>query len=113
MEWVSSPEDLLELLEQGDPDQRILAAILLGHSAGLLSPEGREAVVAGLIARLADPEMNQYDYGASQADDTDVVFVADAAAAALVGLAYAGSPADVFRTARAAGRPVLEGRVAS
>lgn len=111
MEWVSSPEDLLELLGQGDPDQRIMAATLLGYSADLLSPEGREAVVAGLLALLADPEMNQYDYGASQSDESDVVFVADAAAAALVGLGYAASPEDVFRTARAAGWPVVEGRV--
>ena len=70
-------------------------------------------MAAGLLALLADSESNQYDYGGSQSDEADAESVADAAAVALVRLGYAASPAEVFRKAQAAGRPVIANRVKS
>jgi glucose-1-phosphate thymidylyltransferase len=103
MEWVSAPEDLLDVLHDTDPDKRIVAALLLGRTGHLLSHEGKQAVISELIHLLSDTACNQYDYGGFQSDEEDAVFVSNSAATALSSLGYENDVSAVFKKARSDG----------
>jgi glucose-1-phosphate thymidylyltransferase len=89
LQWVSSHEDLLDALHDSDPNVRIVAARLLGETGHLLTSEGRAVVAEGLLHLLADPGMNDYEYGGFQSDEDSPTYVSTTAATALARLGYA------------------------
>lgn len=108
LQWVSSHEDLLDVLHDNDANKRLVAARLLGVTWHLLNPAGRQDVIRGLLPLLGDRACNEYDYGGPQSDEEDApVYVSETAAAALVRLGYAANVDAVFETARAAGHTVV------
>ena len=108
MQWVASPEDLVELLHDSDPDLRIMASRLLGCTSDLLSREGQEVVVRQLLRLLGDPACNLYDYGGSQSDEEEMTFVSSTAANALADLGYEDDVAGVLAKAKQQGIDVVE-----
>lgn len=85
LQWVSSHDDLLEVLHDTDPNKRIVAAQLLAGIAHLLNAEGRDEVVQGLMRLQDDRQCHNFGYGSSD-DEEDAVYVSDVATRALAQL---------------------------
>ncbi len=108
LQWVTSHEQLQAVLDDEDPNRRIIAAMLLGHAAWLLSEEGQADVIRSLLERLADPGFNQYEYASHQEDEDTIVYVSVTVAESLVRIGYADSVQGVFRRASEEGHPTGE-----
>lgn len=109
MQWASSYEDLLDCLEDSNPNTRIAAATILGEMEDLIDKRQIEQVVSTLIIYLADDAMNQIGSAeASQSTDDEIYFVCAAAANALVHLGYAKNASAVFNKAKSQGFYVKE-----
>ncbi|MBI3822391.1 MAG: hypothetical protein HY289_06895 [Planctomycetes bacterium] len=106
LQWVTSPEDLLEFLHDPDADRRIIAARILGTVGHLLNAEGRSVVTEGLLQVLDDGGANSYESGG--ADENAPIYVAATAAESLAALGYGVNAHEVFARVRQAGRIVEE-----
>src|SRR5262249_35769477 len=101
---VNSHDTLLDVLQDSQPNRRIVAAMLLGKSAHLLHAGGRERVIQELVRKLDDSSQNEY--GEWQGDEDTSVYVSATAAEALSLLGYAPDPVAVFDRARREGHQV-------
>ena len=107
LRWVSSYDDLLEVLHDDDPNRRIVAAEVLGRAGDLLSEEGHQRVVRGLLELLSDGALNEYGYGAAPEEEEFIVRVSSAAAEGLVHLGYAKTVDAVLARARNEGLDIV------
>lgn len=110
LQWVSSHEDLLDCLNDDDPNLRIVVASLLGNMKYLIDPIDVKHVISSLLILLADNSQNEIDYGGFMSDDSEVYFVSACAAKSLVHLGYAEDEQAVFEKARKEGIKVEERR---
>lgn len=107
LEWATSHADLVDALDDRDPNKRIVAARLLGHARAqdekgqeLLSTDALAAVISALLRHLDDDAGNVTDGTWQSDDDEPPVLVSDTVAKALVNLGYADSPSAVFERAK-------------
>ena len=108
IQWATTWENLLEFLDDPDPNRRIVAAQVLGHIKHLLAQEARSRVVEELLRLLGDEAVNQITYGGFQGDEDSVCRVSSVAAEALVHLGYAATVDGVFEKAHVRGAKVVE-----
>lgn len=108
LQWVSSHEDLLDVLNDPDPNLRIIACDVLGCVGDLVDKEALVHIQDELVKRLGDSEVNQIAYAGTQADEDSLVYVSEEAASSLVHLGYASDVKDVFSRARKEGHCVSE-----
>lgn len=87
---ATSYQNLLELVEMGDTNTRLVATAVLGNlgSRNLLSPEGQSEVISHLLPLLNEKIANEISYSGSQYDEENPVYLSDVAAKALKMLGY-------------------------
>jgi glucose-1-phosphate thymidylyltransferase len=99
--WVTSHLDLINVLEDEDPNKRIVAADLLGRIKDLLSQDGRGAAIQALLPLLEDASPNSLPYGGGfESDEESITYVSATAANSLVQLGYATDNAAVYERAQ-------------
>jgi glucose-1-phosphate thymidylyltransferase len=86
LQWVNSWEDLLEMMDDKDPNLRILAADLAGRIGDFLTPDAQAVIRDKLQDLLQDNRPNDYEYGGFQSDEDSMILVSDAAAESLAKL---------------------------
>jgi len=110
LQWVSSHLDLLDVIDDPDPNVRITSAQLLGRTGALLTDEGRKQIIDGLLRLLADGKSNVLPADGFQGDDDSVFFVSATAAESLRKLGYADNLDAVFQRAGTEGFTVCKRR---
>jgi NDP-sugar pyrophosphorylase family protein len=100
LQWVNSWEDVIEMMDHDQPNNRILAADLAGRIGSMVDQDAQDALVRKLLMHLNDDKQNEYQYGRFQSDEESSVLVSEAAADSLAKLGYAKTRADVFTRAR-------------
>ena len=108
LQWVSSYEDILDCLNDRDPNLRIVAAVILGCIKNVIDDEMEKQIILALLNLLSDSAMNQYEYGSFQSDEDSAYYVSATAAESLVLLGYAENIQAVFDKARKEGFEVSE-----
>lgn len=110
LQWANSHEDLLEVLDDEDPNRRIVAAQVVGQTGDLTSEEGKAQIIKKLLCLLSDTDFNQYQYGGFQSDEDSITYVSVTAAESLRQLGYAENIGAVFEKARMEGYKVEDHR---
>lgn len=108
LQWISTCDDLIDILSDDNPNRRIVASIVLGHAMELASAETKKLTIEALCKLLADPCVNQCAYAAFQEDDDNIVYVSTTAAEALQRIGYAKDLMGVFQRARQEGYSVVD-----
>lgn len=110
LEWATSHADLVDALEDPDPNKRIVAAQLLGYAGQrddkgqeLLSQDGLATVICALVRHLNDEATNLTDETWQSDEDERPDTVSKTAARSLVNLGYAKTTDEVFAKAKASG----------
>lgn len=108
LQGMASYHELLRVLDDEDPNTRILVADVIGRVRHSLTEQGKEQIISRLCRLLGDPATNDYGYAGFQSDEDSVYFVSGTAAESLVRLGYAENVHAVFAKARKAGFEVEE-----
>ncbi len=111
LQWVTSCDDLIDALHDRDVNVRIIAAMILGNSAELMTEPVKTRVIDALLQALNDPSQNQItaDEGWEE-DEDESVHVSATASKALVALGYERNISAVVERAGREGHPVQKTR---